>query len=939
LGAEGLLGDSVSGIHKNELPHNNQQFMDQVSERIERGVHDNKITMEKLAASLKIFDKTEVKELIELVIVNTARTIAQRKDLSIEERYKQIVRLYENQVNLSHRTSQSILLQQYSTPAPIGFLAGMFCGVENFTIENGKMGFEPSAGNGLLTIAAIPSTFIVNEIDRTRNLHLQTQGYKKVYQVDATNAFSKTIGTGFNKSFDAVITNPPFGRADTKIEFDGYPISTLEHVMTIRALNTLKDDGRAAIIIGGHTRYDDKKRVQKGAQRIFLNYLYHHYNVADIIPINGAKLYSRQGTSFDTRLILIAGRKEKPSGFAPVYDSYRDTEVKRFDELFDRVMEAKKFSSFEYADMENEKEEIPVIPRDEKMKAKWNHIQKAYTMFWNAYMTMKLGSLILVESDGYFYSFGNSAFTIGHKANIETLPINIVGDESVFIKIPADELDFCLEHLSHSGEEVYLKRTTKSFRGSMEEEMALIERELQKEIDRLKNGEDLGAPYMPASEACVVLNTVVPDSMEYETKKALELIQSEVGGNIDEFVRQRLGYASKIELCKSLSAEQTDAVAMAIYNIEARNQGMIIGDQTGIGKGRIAAAMIRYAVLQGFKPVFITEKPNLFSDIYRDLSAIGSANLVPFIVNGRESKTDIKDENGEIIHQALPSVEQQVYFKDQRIPAFCDFVLATYTQFNSPDKKPEKPSFLRTIAQDNILILDESHNASGSSQTGEFLQKVVEHAKGLVFLSATFAKRPDNMPIYAMKTAISDANMTKEDLVNAISKGGVALQEVLASQLVKEGQMLRRERSFEGVEVNYLSLDDLETEHKAIADNITEILREIIAFQTTSVDTLVNELDEIAVAEGKEVNLREGTSQAGVDNLPYFSKVFQVINQMLFSIKAEAVADRAILRLKEGKKPVIAFASTMGSFIEQMENEQAYLFQMEIPLMRIFQKS
>jgi len=43
---------------------------------------------------------------------------------------------------------------------------------------------------------------------------------------------------------------------------------------------------------------------------------------------------------------------------------------------------------------------------------------------------------------------------------------------------------------------------------------------------------------------------------------------------------------------------------------------------------------------------------------------------------------------------------------------------------------------------------------------------------------------------------------------------------------------------------------------------------------------------------------------------------------MLFSLKAEAVAERAILRLKEGKKPVIAFASTMGSFIEQMENDK-----------------
>jgi hypothetical protein len=153
----------------------------------------------------------------------------------------------------------------------------------------------------------------------------------------------------------------------------------------------------------------------------------------------------------------------------------------------------------------------------------------------------------------------------------------------------------------------------------------------------------------------------------------------------------------------------------------------------------------------------------------------------------------------------------------------------------------------------------------------------------------------------------------------------VALQEILSSQLVAEGQMVRRERSFEGVEVNYITLDDKAEEHKAIADNITDILRDVIAFQTNFVDEQVEELDKIAVAEGKEVALREGTSQAGVDNLPYFSKVFQVINQMLFSLKADAVAERAIQRLKDGKKPVIAFASTMGSFIEGMENEHGML--------------
>jgi hypothetical protein len=117
----------------------------------------------------------------------------------------------------------------------------------------------------------------------------------------------------------------------------------------------------------------------------------------------------------------------------------------------------------------------------------------------------------------------------------------------------------------------------------------------------------------------------------------LVLFRRRVGKPLREFVSEKLHYQNG-EICKALSAEQVDAVALAIYNIEYKKQGMIIGDQTGIGKGRVAAAMIRYGYFNKMKPIFLSEKPNLFSDIYRDLVDIRhrqSEDLVPFIVNGR----------------------------------------------------------------------------------------------------------------------------------------------------------------------------------------------------------------------------------------------------------------------------------------------------------------
>lgn len=773
---------------------NQRGFVKRMIAILHKGTATNKRIVEREAASYGIIDKTLIKELTELAIVKVARVIAHQKN-SWSQEYEKIVELYHLQVNLSHRTSQSIILQQYSTPAPIGYLAGIFCDLDSVKFKG--LAFEPSAGNGLLTIAGKTDRIYVNEIDEVRNNNLQTQGFAKVMRQDATKPFK-----GYEKTFAAVLTNPPFGTLHEPVYYDGYKISTLEQLMSLRALDTMMDNGKAAIIIGGHTNWDKLGRMQAGRNRIFFNYLYSRYNVRDVININGKTLYSRQGTSFNVRLILIDGRKEKPSGVAPLFNKDHDVVVNTFKDLFNRVTNAMRHS---------------MIDRSSSLEKK---AQQLKTILQNS-------------------GLGNT----------------------------------------------------------------------------------LEAPYQPASQACVVLDTQVPDSMAFETQTALDRIRKELGGDMDNFVRHRLGYATKRELCQALSAEQIDAVGMAIYNIEARNQGMIIGDQTGIGKGRVAASIIRYATQQGLHPIFLTEKANLFSDIYRDLDAIGSGHLRPFIVNARESKTDIKDEDGNVVYQALPANEQQAVYESRQLPTGFDFVVATYSQFNSPEKKPEKPGFLLDIAQNNVMILDEAHNSSGSSNTGSFLQGVVANTRGVTFLSATFAKRPDNMPIYAMKTAISDCTMSRDQLVEAITRGGVALQEVLSAQLVAEGQMLRRERSFEGVEVNYISLDAKAEEHRAIADNITEILRDIIAFQGKFIDKEVEDLDKVIAAEGKELEVRKGTSQAGVDNQPYFSKVFNVINQMLFSLKAVAVAERAIMRLKEGKKPVIAFASTMGSFIETLESD------------------
>ena len=337
-----------------------QGYISRIRKDLKQGIRYNKKSIESLAKGYGITNRNLVKEFTEFAIVLNAREIAQNNSLATYEKYLGIVDLYRSQVNLSMRTSMSVLMQQYSTPAPISFLASSYI-LKNDSLsrynsfknivkgstkgkivgnahihpdywENKPLYFEPSAGNGLLTIALPYSQTYVNELDDIRLENLKEQPFAKITSQDASKPFIEYL----NK-FDGVLTNPPFGSLVNPYKFGRFIIRRLEHVMCLQALKCMKDNGKAALIIGGHTDWDERGRVKAGNNRIFLNYLYHYYNVEDIVPINGKKLYSRQGTSFNTRLILIDGRKEKPEGAAPLKSKLLSTVVNSHDELWDRV--------------------------------------------------------------------------------------------------------------------------------------------------------------------------------------------------------------------------------------------------------------------------------------------------------------------------------------------------------------------------------------------------------------------------------------------------------------------------------------------------------------------------------------------------------------------------------------------------------------------------
>ncbi|NEP20180.1 MAG: DEAD/DEAH box helicase family protein [Leptolyngbya sp. SIO4C1] len=311
--------------------------------------------------------------------------------------------------------------------------------------------------------------------------------------------------------------------------------------------------------------------------------------------------------------------------------------------------------------------------------------------------------------------------------------------------------------------------------------------------------------YQPKSTGTST-QTLIPYNMASAAQVALERFEQQYG-DIDEYLAGRLGYGSVNELHQYFSAEQVDAAALAISNIE-RGAGFITGDQTGIGKGRICASIMRYAQQQGRVAIFVTKDKPLYADMMRDVADIGMRGFRPFIT---DSSTEIPLANGGALKTnsaASQKKEMTAMIQAGRVTAY-SAVFTTYSQLQTVgQKEPLRRDFLRAIVPNAFLILDEAHQAGGS-QSGwkksgppdraEFVRELVDASAGVFYSSATYAKRPDVMDLYARRTDLRLGVSSMATLETILTCGGVPLQQIVASKFVASGQMLRRERSYEGI--------------------------------------------------------------------------------------------------------------------------------------------
>lgn len=923
---ENLVGDSKSAEERKQAE---KKFIDAVNLQLGfKHKFNGIVELRKIAerVGLKDIKDTDLQELAETAIVKRARGIASSESTNDAVKFERIKTLYENQPSLNQRDSERVMKQQYSTPAPYAFLADMYVKGNGKVIESA---LEPSAGNGMLTIGLPMDKVHVNDIDAQRLANLRRQGFKNVTSQDGTQPFA-------DKNVDVVVTNPPFGSATPK-EYDGYKISSLEGQMAINALESMKDDGRAAIIIGGKTEYA-KNGSLNPKDKAFLGYLYSHYNVEDVINVDGS-LYAKQGTSYPTRIILINGRRLDENAFPPVKDKARAETVKNYDELYKRI---------EDDILQGERMDSSIGEEGGKVNAEPDKQGAAGTPKERVRARERGGS----EPDGKRGSdVSDTSSVSGTHDDLDNqrgtepgkdgeLPdgdsrTDGTGAEPTPSKEPTagandgrvsgsggaggndtqPSSDEPASTGSGSGPRGQLQRVDKSVRGLSTEKVA----------------------YAPKSGNPFTLKAVMPADQQEAVNKNLEKL-----GDADQFLVDELGYNDKDDLYSHLAAEQVDSVALALQQAKKGN-AFIIGDMTGIGKGRQAASLIRYAKKQGQVPVYFTKTAGLLSDVYRDLVDIGSPDLRPFVF-GSAKEAAITDSEGNVVF-ALPSKSEvkrvlDYIEKNGKLPDEYDYVLTTYSQvsngvyeFDEDGNRKERKlakgkSFgaaalsgqkrrdaIEKLMGNAYLILDESHTAGGNSGQGNYFQHIIQKAKNVTFFSATFAKRPDNMPIYALRTAMNEGGMKASDLIDAVKRGGATLQEIMSQTLTQCGQMIRRERDMTGVTIDWKAIDDpvRVQEQREQYDSIIGLFNDIINFQKKYVSGYVDKRNEELAEIQSTIGIKKGTAAMGIKNQPFASKAFNTVQQVLLSLKAKSAAERAIDYLKQGMKPVIALNNTNES--------------------------
>ena len=341
-------------------------------------------------------------------------------------------------------------------------------------------------------------------------------------------------------------------------------------------------------------------------------------------------------------------------------------------------------------------------------------------------------------------------------------------------------------------------------------------------------------------------------------------------------------------------------------------QGWMLGDGTGCGKGRQAAAIILDRWLRGAKKaLWISQSARLLEDARRDWREIG------------------RDER-DIFALADYRPAQPIYRKT-------GILFTTYATLRSP-ARGEAPARLDQIvawladgadevsrhAFDGVVVFDEAHamaNAAGSAtkQRGDAkpsqqglaglrLQHALPSAR-VLYASATGATTVHGLA-YAPRLGLWGGDATafndRADFVSAMERGGVAAMEIVARDLKALGLYQARALAYHGVEIDIL-------EHA-----LTEPQRDIWDRYAGAFRIIHENIHAALEATGVTQNgdtLSPGAKSAAMSAFEQAKQRF--FGHLLAAMKCPSLIKAIEADLEAGRAPVVQHVSTGEALLDR----------------------
>lgn len=331
---------------------------------------------------------------------------------------------------------------------------------------------------------------------------------------------------------------------------------------------------------------------------------------------------------------------------------------------------------------------------------------------------------------------------------------------------------------------------------------------------------------------------------------------------------------------------------------QRERRGWLLGDNTGVGKGRQIATIIADNWLQGRKKaVWISISATLIEDAQRDWQAIGGDLKQIFKLNDYSAKQTIELTTGIL---------------------FCTYSTLRRKAKNDAPSRVEQ--IVNWLGQDfeGVIAFDECHamggalsvkssrgktQASQQGLAGLHLQNLLPNAR-VVYISATGASKIENLA-YAERLGLWGTTNSpfnnREEFIDQIDASGISALEIVSRDLKALGLYTARSLSYDGIE------------YQTIEHELTPAQIEIYNQYCQAYQIIHNNLEQaLAVTNGDRDRQTNSSAYSQFE-----SSKQRFFNQLLIAMECPSLIAAIERNLEAGEAPVLQITSTNEAMLKR----------------------